>query len=217
MSALTGLARTATQLSPHMKFGTLSVRVFWWRVMDINAKHKGHSQPPESLIGQLLWREFYHAVQFATPNYNRIRGNPASRFIGWSLQTRYDDKGVELPPDEMVKVFEKEEPEAYERFLAWKEGRTGFPWIVSARCGRLWHQRLTGKCFAGCADATVTRGRLDASSRSSLSRLLPNPRSALHFLGAGEHDCPACRRLALTCRCRVPKSLITSWLIKTLR
>lgn len=121
--------------------------------MDINAKHKGHSQPPESLIGQLLWREvssysltarvpdlivprwpfvqFYHAVQYATPHFNRIRGNPASRFIGWSLQTRFDEKGVELPREEMVKIWQKEEPEAYERYMAWREGRTGFPWIVS--------------------------------------------------------------------------------------
>ncbi|SCV72014.1 BQ2448_4708 [Microbotryum intermedium] len=118
-----------TQLSPHMKFGTLSCRLFWYRVKEIEAKFKAHATPPESLIGQLLWREFYHANQAATPNFNRIRGNNASRYITWSLQTRYDDQGNELPRAEMEKVWKEEEPEAFEHFHAWKEGRTGFPWI----------------------------------------------------------------------------------------
>ncbi|KAI5480156.1 hypothetical protein MNV49_001817 [Pseudohyphozyma bogoriensis] len=118
-----------TVLSPHMKFGTLSVRTFYHRVMEINKEFKGHSQPPESLIGQLLWREFFHANQAATPNFGCIRGNPTSRFIKWNLQTRYDENGKELPRDEMEAIWKREEPEAWEHFLAWKEGKTGFPWI----------------------------------------------------------------------------------------
>ncbi|KAK4056700.1 hypothetical protein OIO90_002252 [Microbotryomycetes sp. JL221] len=118
-----------TQLSAHLKFGTLSCRKFYWTLKDIERKQKNHSQPPESLAGQLLWREFYHANQFAYPNYNRIRGNPVSKYISWALQTRYDQDGNELPRDEMEQIWKEEEPEAYERFMAWKEGRTGFPWI----------------------------------------------------------------------------------------
>ncbi|KDE04854.1 hypothetical protein MVLG_04714 [Microbotryum lychnidis-dioicae p1A1 Lamole] len=118
-----------TQLSPHMKFGTLSCRLFWYRVKEIEAKFKAHATPPESLIGQLLWREFYHANQAATPYFNRIRGNNASRYITWSLQTRYDEQGDELPRAEMEKIWREEESKAFEQFQAWKEGRTGFPWI----------------------------------------------------------------------------------------
>ncbi|KAK4054503.1 hypothetical protein OIV83_000997 [Microbotryomycetes sp. JL201] len=118
-----------TQLSAHLKFGTLSCRKFYYALKDIERKQKNHSQPPESLVGQLIWREFYHANQFAYPNYTRIRGNPVSKYISWALQTRYDKDGNELPRDEMEKIWKEEEPEAFERFMAWKEGRTGFPWI----------------------------------------------------------------------------------------
>lgn len=116
-------------LSPHLKFGTLSVRTFYHRVMAINAAAKGHSTPPESLIGQLLWREYFHANQWATKNYSQIRGNALSRYIHWDLQTKYDAKGVELERGAMEEIWRTEEPVAYERLMAWKEGRTGFPWI----------------------------------------------------------------------------------------
>lgn len=35
-----------------------------------------------------------------------------------------------LSHEKMEEVFKEEEPEAWERFQAWKQGRTGFPWIV---------------------------------------------------------------------------------------
>lgn len=47
-----------TTLSPHLKFGCLSPRRFWWAIKDLQKGHK-HSQPPMSLDGQLLWREFF--------------------------------------------------------------------------------------------------------------------------------------------------------------
>ncbi|ORY89279.1 FAD binding domain of DNA photolyase-domain-containing protein [Leucosporidium creatinivorum] len=121
---------STTQLSPHLKFGTLSPRTFYHRVLTINRTSSSTpSEPPESLIGQLLWREFFHAQQAATPFFTRIRGNKVSRYISWALQTRYDEEGEMLSHEEMEKAFEREEPEAWERFKAWKEGRTGFPWI----------------------------------------------------------------------------------------
>lgn len=119
----------ATQLSPHLKFGTLSCRTFYHRVLEINSAHKAPSTPPESLIGQLLWREFFHS-NAQLKDYNQIRGNNLSRYIDWDLQSRFDKEGKMLPKEEMVKIWKAEEPEAYERLMAWKEGRTGFPWIV---------------------------------------------------------------------------------------
>lgn len=75
--------------------------------------------------------QFFHAQQASQPFYNRIRGNNTSRYISWALQTRYDDQGEMIPHAEMNTIFQTEEPEAWERFEAWKDGRTGFPWIVS--------------------------------------------------------------------------------------
>lgn len=53
-----------TVLSPHLKFGCLSARLFHSRLLAVYAQHKGHSQPPVSLRGQLLWREFFYTVGF---------------------------------------------------------------------------------------------------------------------------------------------------------
>ena len=52
-TAPTALKASTTLLSPHMHFGSLGVREFYWRVADLKPK----SQPPASLIGQLLFRE----------------------------------------------------------------------------------------------------------------------------------------------------------------
>lgn len=48
----------------------------------------------------------------------------------WDLQTKYDTEGVKLPREEMESIWKTEEPVAWERLQAFKEGRTGFPWIV---------------------------------------------------------------------------------------
>jgi cryptochrome len=96
------LEPSTTVLSPYLKFGSLSPRVFYYELKEIYAKRK-HSQPPVSLHGQLLWREFFTFVGYNTPNFDRIEGNPICRQIPW------DDN---------------------EEFLsAWRNGRTGFPFI----------------------------------------------------------------------------------------
>ena len=44
---------------------------------------KEHSKPPVSLLGQLLWREFYYAAAAHTPNYHQIEGNAICKQIPW--------------------------------------------------------------------------------------------------------------------------------------
>lgn len=52
--------QSTTLLSPHLHFGSLSCRLFYWRVQDIVDKWKSKaSQPPTSLTGQLLFRDMY--------------------------------------------------------------------------------------------------------------------------------------------------------------
>lgn len=94
---------STTVLSPYLKFGCLSPRLFHQRILEVYQKHKGHSQPPVSLRGQLLWREFFYTVGSSTPHYDEMVGNPICKQIDW------DDNE--------------------EFFAAWKEARTGFPWI----------------------------------------------------------------------------------------
>lgn len=106
----TALRPDTTALSPYLKFGCLGVRQFYWGLraaLDAErAAGRAVTVPPVSLEGQLLWREFFYAQGFATPNFDRMEGNPICRQIAW----KYD--AVLL--------------------RAWEEGRTGYPWIDAA-------------------------------------------------------------------------------------
>ncbi|KAI3766713.1 hypothetical protein L2E82_16783 [Cichorium intybus] len=94
---------STTMLSPYLKFGCLSSRYFYHCIKEIQKEVKNHTSPPVSLIGQLLWRDFFYTVGFGTPNFDRMRGNRICKQIPWN-----DD-------DELL--------------AAWRDARTGFPWI----------------------------------------------------------------------------------------
>jgi cryptochrome len=97
-------APSTTALSPYMKFGCVSARTFYHELHAVLRGLNGkHSKPPESLEGQLLWREFYYLAAAGTPNYDKMEGNRICRQIPWSWDSA--------------------------RLAAWEEGRTGFPWI----------------------------------------------------------------------------------------
>lgn len=97
------LEPATTVLSPYLKFGCLSVRVFYKRLQQIEAEAKQSSKPPVSLRGQLLWREFFYFVGANTPNFDKMEGNPICKQVPW------------------------EEDE--DKVAAWEAGKTGFPWI----------------------------------------------------------------------------------------
>ncbi|OMP00141.1 hypothetical protein COLO4_12882 [Corchorus olitorius] len=92
-----------TVLSPYLKFGCLSSRYFYQCLRDVYKNVKKHTSPPVSLVGQLLWREFFYTVAFGTPNFDKMKGNKICKQIPWN-----DD-------DELL--------------AAWREARTGYPWI----------------------------------------------------------------------------------------
>ncbi|XP_030380622.1 cryptochrome-2 isoform X2 [Scaptodrosophila lebanonensis] len=102
-TAPNSLEPSTTVLSPYLKFGCLSSRVLHKRLREILARQPKHSKPPVSLIGQLMWREFYYTVAAADPNFDRMLGNAYSLQIPW-----------------------QEKPEHLE---AWTHGRTGYPFI----------------------------------------------------------------------------------------
>lgn len=90
-------------LSPYLRFGCLSARLFYWKLRELYRKVKKRKDPPLSLHGQLLWREFFYTVATNNPNFDRMKDNPLCVQIPW-------DKN----------------PEALAK---WAEGKTGFPWI----------------------------------------------------------------------------------------
>lgn len=118
--------QATTLLSPHMHFGSLSCREFYWRVQDIVTKYKGKaSQPPASLTGQLLFRDMYFGAQAALGYaFGQTYNNPQCRFIPWHLPSQIDTKTNLITGEYLV-----DNEEAEIRFKRWKEGRTGFPWI----------------------------------------------------------------------------------------
>ncbi|XP_076135908.1 cryptochrome circadian regulator 5 [Alosa pseudoharengus] len=96
------LSPSTTVLSPYIRFGCLSARTFWWRLSAVY-QGKKHSQPPVSLHGQLLWREFFYTAALGVPNFNKMEGNPVCVQVDWDNN-----------PDHLA---------------AWREARTGFPFI----------------------------------------------------------------------------------------
>jgi len=102
-TAPNSLEPSTTVLSPYLKFGCLSARLFYQKLKEILKRQPKHSQPPVSLVGQLMWREFYYTVAAAEPNFDRMLGNIYCLQIPW-----------------------QEQPEHLE---AWTHGRTGYPFI----------------------------------------------------------------------------------------
>ncbi|KAK5867716.1 hypothetical protein PBY51_012181 [Eleginops maclovinus] len=97
------LLASPTGLSPYLRFGCLSCRLFYFRLTDLYKKVKKNSTPPLSLYGQLLWREFFYTSATNNPCFDKMEGNPVCVQIPWDRN-----------------------PEALAK---WAEGQTGFPWI----------------------------------------------------------------------------------------
>lgn len=96
------LKPSTTVLSPYLKFGCVSVRTFFHGLAKVYKGHS-HAQPPVSLHGQLIFREFFYLCSYTTENYGQMVGNAMCRQIDWDAD---EDK-----------------------LRAWEEGRTGYPWI----------------------------------------------------------------------------------------
>uniref|UniRef100_A0A2C9JDL3 Photolyase/cryptochrome alpha/beta domain-containing protein n=1 Tax=Biomphalaria glabrata TaxID=6526 RepID=A0A2C9JDL3_BIOGL len=93
---------STTVLSPYLKFGCLSARLFYHKLADVYSGKK-HSQPPVSLHGQMLWREFFYTVGAVTKNFDRMQGNSVCKQIPWGSNK--------------------------EHLLAWTHAKTGYPFI----------------------------------------------------------------------------------------
>ncbi|XP_070580073.1 cryptochrome-1-like [Ptychodera flava] len=97
------LVNTNTGLSPYLRFGCLSPRVFYWKLTELYRKVKKKQNPPMSLHGQLLWREFFYTAATNNSNFDRMIDNPICVQIPWDKNHQYVYK--------------------------WAEAKTGFPWI----------------------------------------------------------------------------------------
>jgi cryptochrome len=124
--------QSTTLLSPHLHFGSLSVREFWWRVQDVimeRKKKKQHvSDIPVNLPGQLLFRDMYFGAQAALGySFAQEEGNKICRFVDWHLRSNVSDTPV--GEHLLDGTYNVDSTQAEEWFQRWKFGKTGFPWI----------------------------------------------------------------------------------------
>jgi deoxyribodipyrimidine photo-lyase len=97
-----------SHLSPHLRFGTLSVRHLVRTVNQLIANGAGGAGAPVWLA-ELIWREFYAMILFHHPHVADRAFKPAFDAVQW-------ESG----------------PEADQAFAAWCEGRTGYPLVDAA-------------------------------------------------------------------------------------
>ena len=126
--------QSTTLLSPHMHFGSVSCRKFYWDVQDLVDKRrrekKNVSQPPVNIAGQLLFRDMYFAAHAAVGmSFGQVHGNPVCRFIPWHLPSRYLPRSSPDAPITTDGTYIIDSPLAEAHFQRWKHGLTGFPWI----------------------------------------------------------------------------------------
>lgn len=118
--------QSTTLLSPHLHFGSLSVREFYWRAHDVIASFKAKKATtiPTNLLGQLLFRDMYFGAQAALGySFAQTRNNPNCRFIPWHLPSTISSSGL------VTGTYRVNNPQAEGWFRRWKFGVTGFPWI----------------------------------------------------------------------------------------
>lgn len=131
--------QSTTLLSPHHHFGSLSIRLFYWRVHEIYQKRKKDKKPnssiPENLHGQLLFRDMYFGAQAALGHsFAQEAGNKVCKFVDWHLRSNLSP----IPKIPLVGgpahpltsgTYTIDSPTAESYFRRWKHGITGFPWI----------------------------------------------------------------------------------------
>ncbi len=92
-----------TGLSPYLSFGCLSPRLLW-KETERCYRNGDHTQPPESMHGQLLFREMFYILSKSIENWDSDTNNSMCKKINWG---EYDSNKMEL----------------------WENGQTGFPYI----------------------------------------------------------------------------------------
>ncbi|KAL7626949.1 hypothetical protein AAE478_003724 [Parahypoxylon ruwenzoriense] len=149
--------QSTTLMSPMLHFGALSPRLFYWRAQDLVEKYgKGASTPPESLTGQLLFRDMYFAAQAAIGfPFVQTLGNEYCRFIPWHLPSKLEP--ADIDSNAIGGNYHVDSPQAEKWFKRWKTGMTGFPFIdalMRQLCAEGWIHHL-GRHMVACF---LTRG-----------------------------------------------------------
>jgi deoxyribodipyrimidine photo-lyase len=96
-----------SRLSPHLHFGEVSPAYVWHRILKAGGE-------ASTFLKEIAWRDFAQNLICEFPDYGRSNGRSAFDAMPW-----------------------RDLREAGSDFLAWKQGRTGYP-IVDAGMRQLW-------------------------------------------------------------------------------
>ena len=94
---------STTGLSAYLSSGCLSIRMLW-RECENSYLRGSHTKPPESLHGQMMFREMFYLLSRSVENWDSDVGNDSCIEVAW------DD-------------FDRE------KIMAWETGSTGYPYI----------------------------------------------------------------------------------------
>ncbi|CAG0913646.1 unnamed protein product [Notodromas monacha] len=106
--AFPNLIAPPMSLSPYLRYGCLSIRKFYWLLLDMRRVGLSTTTCTSALglVMQLMWREYFYCMSTRNPGFGRIEGNQICLPIPWSR----DESSLN----------------------AWKLGVTGFPFIDAA-------------------------------------------------------------------------------------
>lgn len=105
---------STTMLSPYLKFGCLSCRTLHAAVDTAIQRCVRPTKPPQSLHGQVAWREFFYLLAYATPNFGTASGNALCLQVPWRNPAT--------------------DASAAEDLRKWAHAQTGVPLIDAAMC-----------------------------------------------------------------------------------
>ncbi|XP_058822290.1 cryptochrome-1 [Topomyia yanbarensis] len=141
---------SSTSQSAALRFGCLSVRMFYWCVNDLFEKvqSKSECKNPQGhhITGQLIWREYFYTMSVHNPHYAVMEANPICLNIPW-----YEPKDDSLD--------------------RWKEGRTGYP-IVDAAMRQLLAEGWLHHILRNITATFLTRGCLWISWEAGVEHFL---------------------------------------------
>lgn len=103
---------STSMLSPYLKFGCLSARTFHAALDAAVHTDARHTTPPQSLHGQLYFREHFYLLAHATPSFCSAQGNPLCLHVEWRDPARDAAAAADL--------------------RRWAEGETGVPLVDAA-------------------------------------------------------------------------------------
>lgn len=145
------LLRPPKSLSPDLRFGSLSIRKFYWGLMDAFKKSQAGTKKPfnPQIVVQLLWREFFYTMSVNNQYFGEMDQNKICINIDWYPITDNNN------------------------FSAFTQAQTGYP-LIDAGVRQLLKEGWVHHIIRNALACFLTRGDLWISWEEGLRFFLEN-------------------------------------------